>query len=81
MDSRKGIEEPSKLDVNSAGDARGVKELEFETPCNRIFFKSKKSGNLDEECIKGESNPRRVDGNDPGYHYPINATMPIAKCN
>ena len=25
-------------------------------------------------CIKGESNPRRVDGNDPGYHYPINAT-------
>ena len=24
-------------------------------------------------CIKGESNPRRVDGNDPGYHYPINA--------
>ena len=26
-------------------------------------------------CIKGESNPRRVDGNDPGYHYPINATL------
>ena len=25
------------------------------------------------DCIKGESNPRRVDGNDPGYHYPINA--------
>ena len=25
------------------------------------------------QCIKGESNPRRVDGNDPGYHYPINA--------
>ena len=24
-------------------------------------------------CIKRESNPRRVDGNDPGYHYPINA--------
>ena len=24
-------------------------------------------------CIKGESNPRRVDGNDLGYHYPINA--------
>ena len=29
-------------------------------------------------CIKGESNPRRVEaalacGNDPGYHYPINA--------
>ena len=26
-----------------------------------------------QHCIKGESNPRRVDGNDPGYHYPINA--------
>ena len=26
------------------------------------------------QCIKRESNPRRVDGNDPGYHYPINAT-------
>ena len=26
-------------------------------------------------CIKRESNPRRVDGNDPGYHYPINATI------
>ena len=26
------------------------------------------------KCIKGESNPRRVDGNDPGYHYPINAS-------
>ena len=26
-------------------------------------------------CIKGESNPRRVDGNDPGYHYPINALI------
>ena len=26
-------------------------------------------------CIKGESNPRRVDGNDPGYHYPINACV------
>jgi hypothetical protein len=24
-------------------------------------------------CIKGESNPRRVHGKDPGYHYPINA--------
>ena len=28
-------------------------------------------------CIKGESNPRRVDGNDPGYHYPINATREV----
>ena len=28
---------------------------------------------LGRDCIKGESNPRRVDGNDPGYHYPINA--------
>ena len=27
-----------------------------------------------EKCIKRESNPRRVDGNDPGYHYPINAS-------
>ena len=27
------------------------------------------------KCIKGESNPRRVDGNDPGYHYPINAIL------
>jgi hypothetical protein len=31
------------------------------------------------DCIKRESNPRRVElvtptGNDPGYHYPINAT-------
>ena len=31
-----------------------------------------------QKCIKRESNPRRVeyvstDGNDPGYHYPINA--------
>ena len=27
-------------------------------------------------CIKGELNPRRIEslyGNDPGYHYPINA--------
>ena len=29
-------------------------------------------------CIKGESNPRRVDGNDPGYHYPINALWELA---
>ena len=27
------------------------------------------------KCIKRESNPRRVDGNDPGYHYPINAIL------
>ena len=29
-------------------------------------------------CIKGELNPRRIesyDGNDPGYHYPINASV------
>ena len=42
-------------------------------------------------CIKRESNPRRVDGNDPGYHYPINAfvvvvvesiqTLMVAHCN
>ena len=34
---------------------------------------AKSSGRMD-QCIKGESNPRRVDGNDPGYHYPINAS-------
>ena len=33
-----------------------------------------KTNDVDDSiCIKGESNPRRVDGNDPGYHYPINA--------
>ena len=32
-----------------------------------------KEKEINELCIKGESNPRRVDGNDPGYHYPINA--------
>jgi hypothetical protein len=26
-----------------------------------------------ELCTKRESNSRRVDGNDPGYHYPISA--------
>lgn len=36
----------------------------------------KKTNNL---CIKGESNPRRVDGNDPGYHYPINACYVLTK--
>ena len=34
-----------------------------------------KSTYLVHKCIKGESNPRRVDGNDPGYHYPINASF------
>ena len=34
---------------------------------------SRASPHKKSSCIKGESNPRRVDGNDPGYHYPINA--------
>ena len=34
-----------------------------------------KKGRHKYNCIKGESNPRRVDGNDPGYHYPINADI------
>ena len=34
----------------------------------KVIFRNKTKA-----CIKGESNPRRVDGNDPGYHYPINA--------
>ena len=31
---------------------------------------SKESKN---NCIRRESNSRRIDGNDPGYHYPTNA--------
>ena len=38
-----------------------------------------KTNDVDDSiCIKGESNPRRVDGNDPGYHYPINALTVMA---
>src|SRR5882762_11178162 len=43
--------------------------LRFSSACSpEVKYKNKK-------CIKGESNPRRVDGNDPGYHYPINAYL------
>jgi hypothetical protein len=41
-----------------------------------ISVKIKKFPCIIGHCIKRESNPRRVDkhnGNDPGYHYPINA--------
>ena len=38
-----------------------------------MYTGSSSSPAKNNHCIKGESNPRRVDGNDPGYHYPINA--------
>ena len=41
--------------------------------CLEINFHNKRLCAPKIDCIKRESNPRRVDGNDPGYHYPINA--------
>ena len=51
-----------------------------ETPQEGKSSQKKQSGTGG--CIKRESNPRRVElfnsnGNDPGYHYPINALMDL----
>ena len=43
-------------------------------PVNAKMYANIGEKMLSPGCIKGESNPRRVDGNDPGYHYPINAS-------
>ena len=56
------------------------KELEHSVqvcPDGPFYVDRKGKKNVPEHrtCIKGESNPRRVDGNDPGYHYPINASL------
>jgi hypothetical protein len=69
------IAQPSTLSIPSNGQGRLCSEeggasrdsSTQERLCRQNLLKTKK------QCIKRESNPRRVDGNDPGYHYPINA--------
>jgi hypothetical protein len=79
------IAQPSTLSIASNGQGR-LRSEEGGTPHNtlpnthpvgtqvlRRGYADRTCLKTKRQCIKRESNPRRVDGNDPGYHYPINA--------